>query len=128
MDINANKLTIKFDPKKSSYCIFKPRNKCLPVNFNRGLTMGAKVLKYKENTRYLGLLLDNKLTWDSHIQELNKKLVKYTGILSKIRYCLPLIVPTYSIQCFYLIQTQLWVRSLRKYRSEIHTTTNHNTK
>ena len=28
---NANKLTINFDPKKSSYCIFKPRNKCLPV-------------------------------------------------------------------------------------------------
>ena len=88
--INANKLAINFDPKKSSYCIFKPRNKCLPVNFNRGLTMGTKVLKYKENTRYLGLLLDHKLTWDSHIQELNKKLVKYTGIFSKIRYCLPL--------------------------------------
>ena len=84
--INANKLTINFDPKKSSYCIFKPRNKCLLVNFNRGLTMGTKVRKYKENTRYLGLLLDHKLTWDSHIQELNKKLVKYTGTFSKIRY------------------------------------------
>ena len=23
--INANELTIKFDPKKSSYCIFKPK-------------------------------------------------------------------------------------------------------
>ena len=88
--INADKPTINFDPKKSSYCISKPRNKCLPVHFNRGLTMGTKVLKYKENTRYLGLLLDHKLTWDSHIQELNKKLVKYTGIFSKIRYCLPL--------------------------------------
>ena len=48
--------------------------------------MGTKVLKYKENTRYLGLLLDHKLTWNSHFQELNKKLVKYTGIFSKIRY------------------------------------------
>ena len=87
--INANKLTINFDPKKSSYCIFKPKNKCLPVNFDRGLTMGTKVLKYKENTRYLGLLLDHKLTWESHIKELNKKLIKYTGIFSKIRHCLP---------------------------------------
>ena len=33
--INANKLTINFDPKKSSYCIFKPRGKCFPVNFDR---------------------------------------------------------------------------------------------
>ena len=113
--INANKLTINFDPKKSSYCIFKPRNKCLPVNFNRGLTMGTEVLKYKENTRYLGLLLDHKLTLGSHIQELNKKLVKYTGIFSKIRYLPPINVPACSIQCFHLIQTQLWVRNLRKY-------------
>ena len=52
--------------------------------------MGTKVLKYKENSRYLGLLLDHKLTLKSHIQELNKKLVKYTGIFSKIRHCLPL--------------------------------------
>ena len=65
--INANKLTIHFDPEKSSYCIFKPRNKCLPVNLNRGLRMSTKVLKYKENTRYLVLLLDHKLTWDSKI-------------------------------------------------------------
>ena len=28
-------------------------------NFNRGLIMGTKVLKDKENTRYLGLLLDH---------------------------------------------------------------------
>ena len=69
---NANKLTINFDAKKSSYCIFKLRNKCLPINFNRGLTMGTKVLKYKENTKYLGLLLDHKLTWDCHDKELNK--------------------------------------------------------
>ena len=88
--INANKLTINFDPKKSSYCIFKPRNKRLPINFNRGLTMGTEVLKYKENTKYLGLLLDHKLTWDCHVKELNKKLVKYMGIFSKIRHCLPL--------------------------------------
>ena len=52
--------------------------------------MGTNVLKYKENTKYLGLLLGHKLTWDCHVKELNKKLVKYTGIFSKIRHCLPL--------------------------------------
>ena len=88
--INANKLTINFDPKKSSYCIFKPGDKCLLINFNRGLTMDTKVLKYKENTKYLGLLLDHKLTWDCHVKEQNKKQVKYIGIFSKIRHCLPL--------------------------------------
>ena len=51
--------------------------------------MGTNVLKYKENTRYLSLILDHKLTWETHIKELNKKLVQYNGIFSKIRHCLP---------------------------------------
>ena len=113
--INANKLTINFDPKKSSYCIFKPKNKCLPVNFDRGLTMGTKVLKYKENTRYLGLLLDHKLTWESHIKELNKKLVKYTGIFSKIRHCLP-------VSCHHTVYNA-FISSRLNYGSEIYTNT-----
>ena len=54
--INANKLTKNFDLKKLSYYIFKPRDKCFPVNFDRGLKMGSNVLKYKETTKYLGLI------------------------------------------------------------------------
>ena len=46
--VNANKLTINFDPKKSSYCIFKPNNRNLPVNFGRGLKMclDTKIAQY----------------------------------------------------------------------------------
>ena len=56
--INANKLTINFDPKKSSHCIFKARGKCFKVNFDRGLKMGSNVPKYKETKKNLGLILD----------------------------------------------------------------------
>ena len=83
-------LTINYDPKKSSYCIFKPRNKSFPPNYNRGLKIGINTLTFKETTKYLGLLLDSKLTWENHIQELNKKMVKYTGIFSKVRHYLPI--------------------------------------
>ena len=31
--ITVNKLTINFDPKKSSYCVFCPNNKELPANY-----------------------------------------------------------------------------------------------
>ena len=88
--INANKLTINFDPKKSSCCIFKPRGKCFPINFYRGLKIGSNLLKCKKTTKYLGVILDSKLTWGSYIKELNQKLIKYTGIFSKVRYCLPM--------------------------------------
>ena len=63
--INANNLTINYDPKKSSYCIFKPRNKCFPPNYNRGLKIGTNTLKFKEITKYIGLLLNRKLTWEN---------------------------------------------------------------
>ena len=51
--------------------------------------MVSNLLKYEETTKYLGLILDGNLTWKSHIKELNQKLIKYTGIFSKVRYCLP---------------------------------------
>ena len=107
--INANKLTINFDPKKSSNCIFKPKNKCLPVNFDRGLTMGTKVLKYKENTRYLGLLLDHKLTWESHIKELNKKTDKIHWHFKQNQTLSSSILSPYRLQCFHLFKAKLWV-------------------
>ena len=88
--INANKLTINFDPKISSYCIFKPKNKTLPPNFDRRLNIGTNILRYKENTKCLGVILDRNLTFETHTKELNQKLVKFAGIFSKIRHILPL--------------------------------------
>ena len=77
--------------------------------------MGTKVLKYKENTRYLGVLLDHKLTWESHIKELNKKLVKYTNIFSKIRDCLP-------VSCRHTVYNA-FISSRLNYGSEIYANT-----
>ena len=48
------------------------------------------ILKYKEHTNYLGLILDDKLTWKEHNDELNKDLVKYTDIFTKLRHMLPM--------------------------------------
>ena len=77
--------------------------------------MGTKILKYKENTKYLGLLLDHKLTWDCHVKELNKKVVKYMLIFSKIRHCLPL--PCRHTVCSAFISSRL------NYGSEIYVKT-----
>ena len=87
--IHANKLTINYDPQKSSYSIFKPRNKQLPYSYKSSLHVGRQEIKYKENTKYLGMILDDQLTWEKHITEVNKKIVKYTGIFSKVRHLIP---------------------------------------
>ena len=87
--IHANKLTINYDPQKSSYCIFKPKQKSLPCTYNQGLFVGGHKLCYNEFTKYLGLIIDDQLTWKKHNTELNKKVIKYTGIFSKLRHLLP---------------------------------------
>ena len=87
--ITANKLTINFDPKKSSYCVFSPNKKELPANYKDGLEMGGNKLCYKEFTTYLGLIVDSKLTWKLQMKELIKKITKYCSIFSKVRHFLP---------------------------------------
>ena len=126
--INANNLTINYDPKKSSYCIFKPRNKCFPPNYNRGLKIGINTLKFKETTRYLGLLLDSKLTWENHIQELNKKMVKYTGIFSKVRHYLPITCRKTVYNAFIFSRlnygSEIYINTTKKYINPLIVTQN----
>ena len=55
------------------------------------------------------------MTWESHIKELNKKLIKYTGIFSKIRHCLP-------VPCRHTVYNA-FISSRLNYGSEIYTNT-----
>ena len=87
--VNANKLTINFDPQKSYFSIFKPLNSQLLESSDDGLQMFGNTLTRQNKTTYLGLVLDHNLSWEFHIHDLNKKLVKVAGIFSKMRYILP---------------------------------------
>ena len=40
----------------------------------------------KNTVKYLGTLIDNKLTWKPHIQHIKTKLSRAIGLISKIRY------------------------------------------
>ena len=42
-----------------------------------------------EKTKFLGVIVDSKLTWKFHIQELEKKISKNIGIISRLSYILP---------------------------------------
>ena len=68
--------------------------------------------KHKENTKYL----DRNLTFETHTKELNLKLVKYTGIFSKVGHFLPVI-------CRKIIHNA-FISSRLKYGSEIYMKTN----
>ena len=51
--------------------------------------MGGNNISYKEFTTYLGLIVDNKLTWELQMKELIIKITKYCSIFSKVRHYLP---------------------------------------
>ena len=62
-----------------------------------GLELTDALLKYKETTKYLGIILDGNLTWESHIKELNQKLIKYTGIWQRAILSILYIMLSYSL-------------------------------
>ena len=112
--INANKLTINFNPK-NQVIVFLSQKTTLPPNFDKRLNVGTNVLRYKENTKYLGFILDLNLTIETHTKELNQKLVKYTCIFNKIRHFLP-------VSCRRIVYNA-FISSRLNYGSEIYVRT-----
>ena len=56
----------------------------LPPNLIN-IKIAKKPLKHKKCTKYLGVILDDKLTWKNHIGNINLKIRRGIGILSKVK-------------------------------------------
>ena len=83
--LSANKLSLNVS--KSSLLVFHPPQK--KINKIEILINSQKIPE-KASTKYLGVIIDKHLTWQSHVTYLNTKLNKAIGILSKLRYFVPL--------------------------------------
>ena len=63
----ANKLSL--NTNKSNFMIIKPRQKKLPKKIQ--LNINGEHLNESNYAKYLGVLIDNNLTWKQHIQHVN---------------------------------------------------------
>ena len=82
-----NKLSI--NPSKTKYMIHKPlvrkNRQFLHDTTNADLIMDGIPLKQVTSIKFLGILINNKLTWDDHKQLVHSKIFKTLGILYKCR-------------------------------------------
>ena len=77
----ANRLSLNVD--KTEFIVFWPPRKKLDHRFT--LKLNHKTLFESAKIKYLGMLLDQTLSWKNHIFELRKKLSRAVGILYKMK-------------------------------------------
>ena len=78
----ANKLSLNV--KKSNFLHFHNNKRKHKPTIN--LKLNGIDVEEKEVTKYLGVLIDNKLSWKPHIECVKTKLARGNGMISKIRY------------------------------------------
>ena len=87
----SKKLTLNL--KKTNFVVFRPYRKPLPflptIYINDHLTNSLTYLESKDHVKYLGVLINYKLSWKNHIDSITLKLSKTIVLLSKIRYFVP---------------------------------------
>jgi hypothetical protein len=79
--LKANKLSLNIS--KTHYTIFKSRRST--VISEDALSINGKTINEVEHTKFLGVTIDSKLTWDKHISILKSKISRGIGILYKAR-------------------------------------------
>ena len=76
----ANKLSLNVGKSNLLLYSSSKNTDCIKVSINNENVEETNVAKY------LGVLIDNKLNWESHINSINLKLSKGIGLLAKIRH------------------------------------------
>ena len=89
--LTSNKLTLNLN--KSNFVIFRPYQKRLPfvpkICILDHQTNTLTYLECKECVKYLGVLIDYKLSWKNHVDSIALKISKTIGLLSKLRHFVP---------------------------------------
>jgi len=76
---NTNKMSI--NPSKSEFCILTNKS----IDFEPVITLGDERIGRRKTVKYLGLHLDDNLKFNSHIDQLKKKLSRLAGVSYRLR-------------------------------------------
>ena len=104
---------------KTNFVIFHSPLNLLKESIN--IKIGKQHVKQAKYVKFLGLLLDENLSWRYHLCELSKKLSRTCGIFFKVRHLLPtsVLVSLYNSLFSSFLQYGIIVWGLNY---EVHTT------
>ena len=79
--LNANKLSLHIG--KTNCMLFFPKGKY--ISLKEKIFINRCSINEVQETKFLGVIIDNSLTWSSHIQYMKNKVAKGLGIILKCR-------------------------------------------
>eukprot|EP00732_Lithocolla_globosa_P001079 Lithocolla_globosa_v1_NODE_479_length_3945_cov_27.737018.p2 type:complete len:374 gc:universal NODE_479_length_3945_cov_27.737018:2311-3432(+) len=81
--------------------LFKTDPYSLTTNSNPlNMTIDGNHIEMEEKTKFLGIIINENVKWQQHVQLVVKKISKYIGIFCKLRYYCPLRI---LIQLYYAL-------------------------
>jgi len=84
----VNKLSLNI--KKTKFILFQSRNKTVPSNLV--IKIDNAIIEQVTKIKFLGVMINQRLSWDDHIHMIKQKVVKNSGIILRIRKRMPLTV------------------------------------
>ena len=90
--LNINKLSLNV--KKTKYMIFHHRQNRLR-NESVNLLINSQQIERVNSFNFLGLTLDEHMTWNAHIQSTSHKIARTIGVINRHKHFLPLNILRY---------------------------------
>ena len=84
--LSANKLIINL--KKTHVMLFTNRKRPQEITLN----VKGNIITEKSESKFLGVIVDNKLSWQPHIKYISNKISKSLSILRYLRYSFPMYI------------------------------------
>ena len=110
MWLRANKISL--NTSKTEIVLFRSKRKTITKKLN--FRISGQNIPISKSVKYLGVMLNENLSWDSHMAYILPKLNRGLGLLSKIRYYVPKFLLRTIYFCLFnshlIYASQIWAQ------------------
>ena len=81
--LNINKLSI--NTEKTKFIVFRSSRR-KKQEHNITIYLNNKIIEQVKKITFLGIVVDECLTWNDHLEQISKKIIKSTAVIVRIRH------------------------------------------